>query len=295
MLRFLALLLLAPLAASCATTPPPAPAFTSDRIGVTVVGSGPDVVLIPGLGSQPDVWADTIAAVPGYRYHLVHVSGFAGRPPGANATGPVLAPVAGEIARYIGEAHLDHPAVVGHSMGGSWAMMVAGRHPGLAGKVMVVDMMPFLGAMFGGPTATPESLRPIAEQMRTAIASGTGEPRRQQIEGIVATMVKTESLRAGVAAQSLASDPGVSAQGYYDLIVTDLRPDLARIDVPLTVLWVYPPGAPISETQMAAYYQASYAGRPGAIVRRIPDSYHFIMLDQPEVFHRELREFLRAH
>jgi len=292
MLRFLALLLLVPLAASCATTPA-APAFASERIGVTVTGSGPDVVLIPGLSSHPDVWASTVAAVPGYRYHIVHVSGFAGRPAGANATGPVLIPVGEEIARYIREAGLRRPAIVGHSMGGSWAMIVAGRNPGLVSRVMVVDMMPFLGAMFGGPGATPESLRPVAEQMRAGMSAGTGEARRRQVEGMIATMVRTESLRAGVVAQSLASDRAVSAQGFYDLIVTDLRPDLARIGVPLTVLWVMPPGAPLSEAQMAAYYQASYAGAAGAAIRRIPDSYHFIMFDQPEAFQRELREFLR--
>jgi pimeloyl-ACP methyl ester carboxylesterase len=266
--------------------------FASDRIGVTVVGSGPDVVLIPGLSSEPQVWQSTIAAMPGYRYHLIHVSGFAGRPAGANASGPVLIPVAGEIARYIREARLDRPAIVGHSMGGSWAMLIAGPNPGLVGKVMVVDMMPFLGGMFGGPTATAESVRPIAEQLRTMLGSASAEMRRQQITQTIATMVRTESLRAGVVEQSLASEPAVAAQGFYDLIVTDIRPDLANLRVPLTVLWVYPPGAPISEAQMTQYYQLSYAGVPGAVIRRIPDSYHFIMFDQPEAFQRELRTFL---
>jgi len=155
-------------------------------------------------------------------------------------------------------------------------------------------MMPFMGAMFGGPTATADSLRPVAEQIRSAISSGTGDARRRQIEQIVAGMVKTEGLRPVIVQQSLDSDPAVSGQGFYDLIVTDLRPDLARISVPLTVLWVYPPGAPIPEAQMAAYYQTSYSGRPGAVLRRIPDSYHFIMLDQPDAFRAALREFLRA-
>ncbi len=288
MLRLLALMFVALLAAPAAAQP----AFTSERIGVTVAGSGPDVVLIPGLSSEPQVWQSTIAAVPGYRYHLIHVSGFAGRPAGANASGPVLIPVAEEIARYIREARLDRPALVGHSMGGSWAMLVAGRNPGLVGKVMVVDMMPFLGAMFAGPTATAESVRPVAEQIRTMLASASGEMRRQQITQTIATMVRTESLRPGVVEQSLASDPAVAAQGFYDLIVTDVRPDLANLRVPLTVLWVHPPGAPISEAQMTQYYQLSYAGVPGAVIRRIPDSYHFIMFDQPDVFQRELREFL---
>ena len=99
MIRLLALLLL-PFAAACASARE-APAFTSDRISVETKGSGPDVVLIPGLSSSPQVWTDSAAGVPGYRYHFVHVAGFAGKAPGANASGPVVAPVAEEIARYI--------------------------------------------------------------------------------------------------------------------------------------------------------------------------------------------------
>jgi pimeloyl-ACP methyl ester carboxylesterase len=292
MIRWLALLLL-PLVAACATTSSlPATAFASDRISVQVQGSGPDVVLIPGLSSHPDVWRDTVAAVPGYRYHLVHVAGFAGKPAGANAAGPVLEPVAEEIARYISETGLERPALVGHSMGGSWAMMVAGRHPELASRVMVVDMIPFMGAMFGGPSATPESLRPVAQQIRQAMAAASPEARRQQIEQMIAGMVRTESLRPGVVAQSLASDSRVSGEAFYEIITADLRPDLRNISVPLTVLWVHPPQAPFGPEQMEQYYRASYANAPQAVVRRITDSYHFIMFDQPEVFQRELRAFL---
>ncbi len=293
MYRLLFAFLLLPLAAACATAAaPPPPAYTSDRIGVEVHGTGPDVVLIPGLSSSPRVWDATTAAVPGYRYHIVHVAGFDGRPAGANASGPVLVPVAEEIARYIREAHLDRPAIVGHSMGGSWAMLVAGRHPELAGKVMVVDMMPFLGAMFGGPGATPETVRPVAEQIRQGIASSAGAARQRQIEQTIASMVKTESMRPPTVAQSLASDPGVSAQGFYDVITSDLRPELANIHVPLTVLYVLPAGAPLTPAQIDGFYRLSYAGAPQAVLKRIPDSYHFIMFDQPEVFRRELREFL---
>jgi pimeloyl-ACP methyl ester carboxylesterase len=291
MLRYLALMLLAFIAVPAAAQS----AFASDRIGVTVTGSGPDVVLIPGLTSSPEVWQSTVAAVPGYRYHLVHVYGFAGRPAGANATGPVLAPVAGEIARYISEQRLNRPALVGHSLGGSWAMMVAGRHPQLASRVMVVDMMPFMAAMFGGPNATPDAIRPMAEQMRQRMMAPQGEQeRRQQAERTIATMVRTESFRAGPVQQSVTSDLTVVSQAMFDLITTDLRPEVARIRVPFTVLWVVPPNAPVTPEQMTAFYAASYAGAPQAVVRQIPDSYHFIMFDQPEAFQRELRTFLQG-
>jgi pimeloyl-ACP methyl ester carboxylesterase len=299
-MRRLILLPLAALAslpvAGFAAPPAPAsaakPAFASDRISVEVKGSGPDVVLIPGLSSSPRVWDSTVAALPGYRYHLIRVAGFDGTKPGANASGPVVAPVGEEIARYVREAGLKKPAVVGHSLGGTWAMMVAGRHPDLVSKVMVVDMMPFLGAMFGGPAATPETLAPIAEQVRKGIATTAGETRRKQIEQTIGGMVKTESLRAATIEQSLASDPAVSGQAMADLIVTDLRPDLAKIKGPMTVLWVVPPGAPVTDAQMEQFYKLSYAGAPQAVIKRIPDSYHFIMYDQPALFQSELKAFL---
>jgi pimeloyl-ACP methyl ester carboxylesterase len=278
-----------PLAAAAAAKPA---AFASDRLSVEIVGSGPDVVLVPGLSSSPQVWRSTVEAVPGYRYHLVHVAGFASKPAGANATGAVVEPVAEEIARYIKEAKLKKPAIVGHSLGGAWAIMVAARHPGLVSKAMVVDMLPFLGAMFGGPTATPESVRPMAEQMRTGIAASAGEARRKQIEQTIAGMVRTEAARPALVEHSLASDPAASGQAMYDLITTDLRPDVARIKVPLTVLFVTPAGAPVTDAQMEQFYAMSYSGAPQAVLKRIPDSYHFIMIDAPERFRTELKAFL---
>ena len=294
MIRFLLALLLLPAAAVAAAPDKAAkaPAFASERLSVEVVGSGPDVVLIPGLSSSPDVWRSTVASVPGYRYHLVQVAGFAGKPAGANASGPVVAPVAEEIARYVRESGLKKPAIVGHSLGGAWAIMVAARHPELVSKAMVVDMLPFLGAMFGGPAATPETIKPIAEQIRTGIATSAGEPRRKQIEQTIAGMVRTEALRPQVVEHSLASDPAASGQAMYDLITTDLRPDVAKIKMPLTVLYVTPAGAPVSDAQMDQYYAMSYAGAPQAVLKRIPDSYHFIMLDAPAAFRTELKAFL---
>ncbi len=291
MVRFLSFLLISLFAIGPAAAQP---AFTSDRIGVTVRGEGPDVVLIPGLSSSPEVWDSTIAAMPGYRYHLVHVSGFAGRPAGANAEGPVLAPVAEEIARYIRESGLRNPAIVGHSMGGSWGMMVAARHPGLVGRLMVVDMFPYLGAMYAGPAATPEAVRPIAEQVRAAIAN-TQEPQRtQQQEATIASMVSTESLRPLAVRHGLESSGNVSGQGMYDLITTNLMPELSRITVPVTVLWVRQPNVPVTMEQMTEYYRISYAAISHARLIHVPDSYHFIMWDAPEAFQRELRAFLEA-
>jgi pimeloyl-ACP methyl ester carboxylesterase len=268
-------------------------AFRSDRISVTTSGSGPDVVLVPGLTSSPEIWAGTVAAVPGCRYHLVQVAGFAGVPAGGNSSGLVMAPVAEEIARYIEAAGLKRPSIIGHSMGGSLAMMVAARHPQAVSRVMVVDMLPFLGAAFGPPGTTAESVRATADALRDKALANSDEERRQTIETSMTTMVMDESRRAGPIRHGLASDRNVAARAYHELITTDLRPELGKIKVPVTVLYVKTPNLPLSDAEFDAFYKASYAGLPQAELKRIPNSYHFIMFDQPQRFAEEVRSFLK--
>lgn len=281
---------------ACASSPTEAPsdaAFASGRVTITTVGAGPDIILVPGLTSSPRIWQGTVAAFPDHRFHLVQVHGFAGAPAGANADGPVAAPVADEIARYIAARDLKQPAIIGHSMGGSIAMMVAARHPDIVGRTMVVDMMPFMGAMFGPPGATPDSVRPVADQIRAAMQRDTPETqRRAMAEQTIAGMIATESERAAAVNDSMTSDQKTVANAFHELVVTDLRPELAKIKGPLTVLYVQPTGAPLTEAQLDAYYRMSYATAPGAVVKRIPNARHFIMFDQKAVFEDEVRAFL---
>lgn len=271
----------------------PAPAaFQSDRIAVTTEGTGPDVVLIHGLASTDKVWKGTVERVPGFRYHLVQIAGMGPTPPGGNAQGAVVAPVAEEIARYIREENLGKPAIIGHSMGGTIGLMIAARHPESVSKLMVVDMAPFIGAMFGGPNATADSIRPIADAMRERSAKATPEERERERRSSIAAMIKTESERAGPIEDGIASDPGAVANAFSELLVTDLRPELANIKVPVTVLYVTPQGAPFTDAQMDEFYKASYADLKGVTLERVPDSAHFIMLDAPDAFADKVKAFL---
>ena len=274
-----------------AKTPRP---FASDRISVTVTGSGPDVVLIPGLGSTPRIWKSTIAGVPGYRYHLVQAKGFAGTKPEANAQGPVAAPVAAEIGRYVSAAGLKAPAVVGHSMGGTIGLMLAAREPAKVGKLMVVDMPPFASAMVGGPSTTAETMRPIAENIRRAMSAAPTPQGEAMLAMTIDGMVRTAAERPAILADSRASDRGAVANAYYEILTTDLRPELPRVTAPMTVLYVTPAGAPLNDAGVDAFYRASYAGARRATLKRVPDAAHFIMLDQPARFRAELKAFLVA-
>ena len=270
-------------------------AFASDRIHVAVEGQGPDVVFIPGLSSSPAVWQGTVDHLNGaYRIHRIHVQGFAGAPAEGNASGPVAAPVAEEIARYIREQGLNKPAVVGHSMGGTMGMMLAARHPDLVGKLMVVDMIPFMGAMFGPPGTTAESVIPVADQVFTAQSTAPRDQYLTQAKAAVTAMIRTEAARTGPLHDTETSDQQVSAAAFRELIVTDLRPELGKITAPTEVLYVKFNDPRMTDAITDAIYQMSFANLPGAKLKRIDDSAHFIMLDQPAAFYGDLDAFLSA-
>jgi N-formylmaleamate deformylase len=283
-MRFIALfcaLLSVAMPASLAVAPEPAvaAAFSSKRISVLVRGSGPDVILIPGLASSRDVWSGTVAALPGYRYHLVQVAGFAGERPGGNAQGAVVAPVAEEIARYIAARGLKRPALVGHSMGGTLALMIAARHPERVGKIMVVDMYPQPAGLLG---TSSTGVRGLAESLRGLTATPEGRALVASVVDIFAPPAKDDD----------RSDSDVVARATHELALTDLTPQLPRIRAPLTVVYASP--EPRETAQIDRSYASAYAGKRDARLVRIDGSGHMIMYDQPRRFSAELRKFLAA-
>ena len=278
-MRF-ALLLLALAAPGVAAPVAPAasaPAYAPTRFSVEVIGNGPDVILIPGLTASSRVWRPAAAAVPGYRYHLIQVAGFAGAPARGNAHGAVVAPLADEIARYIAANRLGRPAIVGHSMGGTLALMLAARDPGRVGKVMVVDMLPQPAELLGG---SPASLGGLADTLRDLSGTAFG---RSLIDSAIRVFGNDQ-------VANTRSDPDVVARAAHELARVDMTPELSRIQAPLTVLYA----APDPELGSAAdsVYREAYAGDPAARLVRIDGSGHMIMADQPRRFEAELRKFL---
>jgi len=264
--------------AAAAAAPATAPApFVPTRFSVVVSGQGPDVILIPGLAGSRSVWRAGAAAVPGYRYHFVQVAGFAGAPAGGNRSGQVVAPLAAELARYIAANRLDRPALVGHSMGGSVAMMVAARHPSRVGRVMVVDMLPQPAGLFGSSAA---GVRSLANALRIM---GQGPEGRPMVESAI-------RLFAGRQAAGSRSDPDVVARATHELALTDLTPELARVRSPLTIVYASP--HPERRLFIDRAYRSAYAGVPQARLVRIDQSGHLVMADQPARFAAELEKFL---
>jgi len=255
--------------------------FSSTRLTVQVRGQGSDVILIPGLTNGRGVWDGTVKAVPGYRYHLVQVAGFAGDPARGNASGQIVSSVANEIARYIAEAALKTPAVIGHSMGGIVAMMVAARYPARVCKVMAVDILPSPSSGFGFAGA---QIKPLADALFASLMSSPGG--RRTLDNLIGQF-------GGSGIANSRSDSNVVARATHELATTDLTPELPRIKAPLTVMYAVP-AVPQDAVAIDRLYRVSYAGVKGARLRRVLGATHMIMYSQPQRFHAEVREFLSS-
>lgn len=87
------------------------------------------------------------------------------------------------------------------------------------------------------------------------------------------------------------ADPRVTGQALYEDMTTDLRPDMATITAPITM--VYPWSAMLPQDRAAAVYTAAYAKAPNTTLVPIGGSGHFVMLDQPAAFAAAVERWLK--
>ena len=131
------------------TQPPVTAEQRLNRITIRTIGKGSPVVLIPGLASSPAVFDDVAARIArDHRLILIQVNGFAGsQATSAPLDGLILGAV-DELASWLAANRIGKPAVIGHSMGGLMAMMLAKRHPDAAGRLLIVELAALLRHAF---------------------------------------------------------------------------------------------------------------------------------------------------
>jgi len=251
------------------STPADRPAFPP-----VITGHGPPVILIPGLGCPGSVGNATAKHLAeDHEVHVLQLAGFAGNPA---IDRPIPSATRDDVIRYIREHQLDHPAIVGHSMGGFVAIWIAETAPDLIGPVVVVDAGPTLGG--GNP-----SLLPYAKAKVTAYK--TMQPSRFEValRWRYSAMFGQPQKYDPIITAVTRSDQGAFGDALFELYTVDLRPQLAKIKVP--VLSVLAGNSSIAQTRAQMKPVTDHT------VVLLPTR-HFVMQDDFDGFAKILDTFL---
>lgn len=258
----------------------------STTFAVEVRGSGPAVILIPGLGCAGAVWKTTVDALAAdHECHVFTLAGFSGEPP---VMGPFLDGREETIKNYIKTRGLEKPVIIGHSLGGLLALRLAAHLQPAPSAVIVVDSLPFFAGV--QPGATAETAKQYAEFLQKQMTEQSREAFLASSQQSAAMLVTAEADRARVADWMSKSDQSTVAQAMAELVAYDGRPLLPEITCPVLIVEAgVVPGAVPEEI-----YQSQYAGLKDVKRIRVADARHFVMLDQPKRFLQEIHAFLQA-
>lgn len=125
--------------------------------------SGPDFVLVHGIGVSARSYGPTaVELVKHGDVHLVDLAGYGRSPrPDRDLT---IADHAQLVARYLADHDLDHPVLVGHSMGTQVVAELAASRPDLVDHIVLI-----------APVVAPDA-RSLPRVARLLLADGFKEP-----------------------------------------------------------------------------------------------------------------------
>ena len=245
-------------------------------------GAGPALVFLHYWGGSARTWLPLLARLGGRETVSIDFRGWSRS---RNLSGPFdLHRLADDTADVIKDIGLSEFVLIGHSMGGKVAQLLAATRPhGLVGLVLVA----------------PGPARPAAEispeyQARLAHAYDSPESAASARDTVLTATTLPEHLKQQVVADSLASDAEARTEWPLHGISEDITAETARIDVPTLVvagehdrvetvgvlranLLPYVPGAgltvipgtghliPLEATDALAQVVTTFAVRPGQL------------------------------
>ena len=263
------------------------PAPSSSSLHTTEVGeSGPRVVFLHGLFGQGRNFTQIAKALtPDLRSVLIDLPNH-GRSAWLDTTDYVV--VADVVADLLRERFGDEGPVhlVGHSMGGKVAMVLALRHPDLVDRLVVVDISPVSS---GGEGEFGHLLDSLAGIDVDAIE------RRADADAALAAEVDDERVRGFLLQNLRSGKDGFGWQANLDLLRSELSsiagfPELSD-SFERPVLWI---AGEHSDYVRPEHADAMRALFPSTRLVTVKGAGHWVHSEQPEAFVSALRVFLAA-
>jgi pimeloyl-ACP methyl ester carboxylesterase len=255
---------------------------TAGKVQVEVVGMGRPLLMIPGLNSSAEAWRETCLALKDVQCHLVQLPGFAGAAAADPRPAGFLPAMRGQLLAYLHDQHLGPVVVIGHSLGGVLGLQMAQAEPKAISALVVVDALPFLPAA-RDPSATADSVRPMADQLRKGMLAADAVQWQAQLKAGLPGMTRDPRRQAELGRWGEASDRQTTADAMHAVMTTDLRDSIASITAPTLVLGSWAGYQPMGGTEdgTRAVFQAQYANLQGVQIAMSAQGFHFLMWDDP--------------
>ncbi len=281
--------------------PKPSKVMTVGTMRVEKYGAGsPAMIFVPGLSCGSWVWDGAVSQYAGkHAVYIVTLAGFDGVPP---ATGNLIDGAESSLAQLITTENLNRPIVVGHSLGGFLSLKFGIDHAALVRGIVAVDGLPVLPPF---SQMTADQRNTTVDMMTTQMKAAPSAQFLAQQKATLTTMITSPADVARVATLSAKSDQGATAEYFGELSKTDLRPDLAKLTVPTLEIAPVPTvpqpyeGPQASAASMAdretgykGFYTSLFPGAPNVTVVTVPNSKHFVMIDQPKALFDAITSFV---
>lgn len=265
----------------------------ASSFNVNVIGSGKPVILIPGLMSDQRVWKDLAEELSKTNsIHLVNIAGFGATP---TVKGQSLLRVKQELQNYIKSNQIDHPVIIGHSLGGFMAFWLASENPSGIGPIVSVDGLPFIGPIFTQTNqSTVESIKPQADMMSKMYKTMSQQQLVIQTQYGLNRQATSDESKQVILDMASSSDPSVVGEAIHTLMSHDLRPAMKLIKSKILLLGASGGFAEQSDhLRIRDLYNEQLAGSTDVKLIMNSQARHFIMLDDSTWLNQTIIEFLR--
>lgn len=251
---------------------------------VDVIGEGEPILLFPGFACTGDVWEDTVAELSKeYQCHVFTFAGFGDVPA---IEKPWLPKIKEGVITYISDQQLHCPTLIGHSLGGALALWLATESSSFK-QLIIVDALPSTGALMM-PNFKSENMVYESPYNKILLEMSHTDFTAMALQ-MASSMTTDTTKQIKIRDWMLQADRETYVYGYTDLLQLDLREDISKINVPVTL---FAATLPYGYEMAKSTYGTQYKKLANYDIKFAQDAAHFMMYDQPNWFIKNLKNVL---
>ncbi len=264
---------------------------------VAVYGKGDTMFLIPGLSCSGNVWNETVKKYKDtYQIHVITLAGFGGVQPIASEN--ILQEVKTALIGYIQQYKTKNSILIGHSIGGFTSLLIGIDEENLVSKMIIVDSLPFLAGAYN-PAVTEAVVKSTYTALKEMYMPMDSITLRNTLKQSLGGMMRNKEKLDFVLEDAAKSDRRTLGFTMFEMMSTDIRESIQNIKTPTLVLtnWNEPiPQFPnFTRAEKLKMYKEQYKKCTSCTVKIVDKAEHFIMLDNPTEFYKEVSNFVKTN